>query len=90
MNKSSWTRLNKLFEIDQVEWKFSILLIEKNLKSLLEHLCLFFILVFPRLAPPILIPNEHFVLKDLSFYKVARFTNVETGQTHLDKREKKC
>lgn len=90
MNKSSWTRLNKLFKIDQVEWKFSTLLIEKNLKSLLEHLRPFFILVFPRLAPPILIPSKHFVLKDLSFYKVVWFTNIEAGQTRLDKCEKKC
>lgn len=90
MNKSSWTRLNKLFKIDQVEWKFSILLIEKNLKSLLEHLRSFFILVFPRLAPLILIPSKHFVLKDFLFYKVVRFTNIEAGQTCLDKCEKKC
>lgn len=60
----------------QIVWywpsrKFSILLIEKNLDSLLEHLYLFVILVFLRLVLLILIPGEHFVLKDLSFYDVA-------------------
>lgn len=77
VDKSSWTLLNKLFEIDKVERKFSMLLTRKNLESLLEHYQAFVILVFPRLAPPTFVPSEHFVLKDLPFYEVVKLTDAK-------------
>ena len=77
MKKASFTRLSKLFEIDVVEWAHSALLSNKNLQVLIKNLKLFIILVFPWLAPPSLIPDEHFMLKDLFFYKVARLENFE-------------
>ena len=54
-----------------------MLLIEKNLKVILAHPKLFVIHVFSQLAPTTLVSGEHFILKDLPFYKVARFANAE-------------
>lgn len=45
--------------------------------------------MFPQLAPPSLVPSEHFVLKVLSFYKVVRLVDFEARQTCLEKRERK-
>ena len=57
-----------------------MLLIEKNLKTVLEHPKSFVILVFLQLILPTLMIGKNFVLKDLSFYKFAR----------LDAHESKC
>ncbi|KAL6310887.1 hypothetical protein AAG906_014793 [Vitis piasezkii] len=63
VEKSYFTCLNKLFEIDQAERSQFVLLKEKNLKVVLKHLKPFMIPVFSQLRPSILVPNEHFVLK---------------------------
>ena len=67
VEKSYFTCLNKLFEIDQAERSHFVLLKEKNLKVVLKHLNSFMIPVFSQLRPSILVPDEHFVLKNLSF-----------------------
>ena len=41
--------------------------------------------MFPWLAPPSLVLGEHFVLKDLPFYKVARLKDFEACQACLEK-----
>ena len=90
MKKASFTRLRKLFEIDVVEWAHSALLSDKNLQVLIKNLKLFIILTFSWLAPPSLIPDEHFMLKDLFFYKVACLANSKARQARLKEWEKKC
>ena len=90
MKKASFTRLSKLFEIDVVEWAHNALLSDKNLQALIKNLKSFIIPVFPWLAPPSLVHDEHFVLKDLSFYKVARLEDYEARQALLKEQEKKC
>nr|CAN67138.1 hypothetical protein VITISV_025606 [Vitis vinifera] len=55
VEKSSFTRLNKLFKIDQAKWNHTVLLIENNLKVVLAHPKSSVIPVFPRLAPPTLV-----------------------------------
>ena len=77
VEKSSFTRLNKLFEIDQVKQNHNMLLIEKNLKVILVHLKSFVIPIFSRLASMTLVSTKHFMLKDLSFYEVAQLADVE-------------
>ena len=42
------------------------------------------ILVFPQLAPLILVLGEYFVLKDLTFYEVVCFTDIEARKARLD------
>ena len=66
VEKAFFTRLNKLFEIDASEQNHKVLLLDKNLLTLIGDPKLFIILVFPRVAPPSLVHCEHFALKDLS------------------------
>lgn len=77
MEKASVTWLNKLFEINVSEWNHKVLLLDKNLLALINDPKPFIIHVFPRVAPPSLVPGEHFVPKDLPFYKVAYLANSE-------------
>ena len=90
MEKTSFACLNKLFEIDTAERAYNVLLSDKNLQALIENPKSFIILVFSRLASLSLILDEHFVLKDLPFYEIARLADSEAHQAHLEEREKKC
>lgn len=45
---------------------------DKNLQVVVKEVRLFILSILPRLAPRTLVPDEHHVLKDLSFYEVAR------------------
>ena len=74
MEKVSFARLNKLFEIDTVERAHNVLLSDKNLQALIKNLKSFIIPVFPRLASLSLVPGEHFMLKNLPFYEVCSFS----------------
>ena len=89
VEKSSFARLNKLFEINQSEQNHSVLLIEKNLRVVLAQAKPFVIPFLPWLARLILVLGWHFVLKDLPFYKVARLADAKARQSHLNAREKK-
>lgn len=89
VEKASFAQLNKLFKIDVVEWADSVLFSDKNLLALIKYPKPFIILVFPRLAPSSLVLSEHFVLKDLLFYGVARLGNSEVRQARLKERQKK-
>ena len=84
MEKASFARLNKLFEIDAVEWAHNVLLSGKNLLALIENPKSFIIPVFPRLALPSLVPSEHFMLKDLPFYEVSCLVDFESCQARLE------
>lgn len=89
MEKLFWDCLNKLFEIDSIERKIFVLLIEKNFKCVLNHQCSFVILVFSWFAPTSHVPNEYFLLKDLKVYEVTWLIDIEVRQTCLDARERK-
>ncbi|RVW88004.1 hypothetical protein CK203_033943 [Vitis vinifera] len=52
MEKSSFTRLNKLFEIDTSKRAYKVFLSDKNLLALIDNPKPFIIPVFPRLALP--------------------------------------
>lgn len=84
VGKSSFTRLNKLFKIDKSKRTHLILLMENNLKTILEHPKSLVIPVFPQLTHSTLVPSKHFVLKDFPFYEVARLVYVEAWQALLD------
>ena len=77
MEKASFTRLNKLFEIDTSKRAYKVFLSDKNLLALIDNPKPFIIPVFPRLALPSLVPGEHFVLKDFPFYEVAHLAYSE-------------
>ena len=89
MEKAPFTLLNKLFEIDVVEQAYKVLLSDKNLLALIDNPKSFIIPVFSPLALSSLVPGEHFMLKDFSFYEVARLAYSETRQARLEERERK-
>ena len=91
VEKSSFARLNKLFEIDQFERSHNVLFTEKNLRVVITQMKPFVIfLLFLWLTSPTLVSSEYFMLKDLSFYKVVCLANAEVRQARLDAHEKKC
>lgn len=45
--------------------------------------------MFPRLALPSLVPDKHFVLKDLPFYEVVHLADSEACKARLEECEKK-
>ena len=91
VKKSSFARLNKLFEIDQFERSHNVLFTEKNLRVVITQMKPFVIfLLFSWLTPPTLVSSKYFMLKDLPFYKVFYLANAEVRQTRLDAHEKKC
>ena len=75
VEKASFTRLNKLFEIGAFEQNHKVLLLDKNLLALINDSKSFIIPIFPHVAPSFLVPDEHFVLKDLPFYEVAHLVD---------------
>ncbi|RVX16278.1 hypothetical protein CK203_014355 [Vitis vinifera] len=89
VKKSSFAHFNNFFEIDKSERSHIVLHTEKNLRVVISQAKQFVILLLPRLAPPSLVSCEHFVLKNLPFYKVARLADAKARQTRLDAREKK-
>ena len=90
MEKTSFIQLKKLFEIDATERAYKVILSNKNLLALIDNPKSFIIPVFPHLALPSLVSGEHFMLKDLPFYKIDRLVDSKACQAHLEEREKKC
>lgn len=76
VEKLSFACHKKLFEIDQTKQNHSVLLTKKNLRVILAQAKPFVIPLLPCLAPLTLVSDEHFMLKDLPFYEVARLVDV--------------
>lgn len=89
MEKASFSHLNKLFEKYVAKQAHSVVLLDKNMQALIENPKPFIILVFPQLASLSLVFDEHFMLKVLPFYEVARLMDSETCQACLEEWEKK-
>lgn len=69
--KASFDKLNKLFVIFASERDYQTLLIDQNLLVVVWESQSYVLSILPRLAPKVLVPDEHHVLKDLPFYKEA-------------------
>ena len=89
VEKASFDQLNKLFVISTSERHYQTLLTDQNLLSVVQKPQPYIIPIFPRLAPKVLVPNEHHVLKDLPLYEEARAINAKARQDQLDQRKKK-
>lgn len=50
----------------------------------------FILPILPHLAPRTLVLDEHYMLKDLSFYEVAQTVDSKAHQDRLEQRDKKC
>lgn len=89
VDKASFDRLNKLFVISVGEQDHETLLIDQNLLTLCWDSESYVIPTLPCFVPRVLVPEEHFVLKNLPFYKEAREVDTKARQDRLNKREKK-
>ena len=89
VEKASFARLNKLFEISTSEHNYQIFFMDKNLQAVLKEAKSFILPILHRLAPRSLVPDNHHVLKDLPFNEVACATNSQAHQDRLKQKEKK-
>ena len=72
VEKASFSRLNKLFEITAAERHHETLLTAQNLLAVVWEPQAYVINILPRKLPKKVVPGEHYVLKDLPFYKEVR------------------
>lgn len=89
VKKASFDRLNKLFKITSNKWNHLILLMDQNLLVVVWEPNSYVLLILPRSASKVLVPDEHHVLKNLPFYEVAPAQDTKACQDQLDQREKK-
>ncbi|RVW33086.1 hypothetical protein CK203_102296 [Vitis vinifera] len=64
-----WSGSSEGLDVDASKRNHKVLLSDKNLLALINDPKSFIIPVFPHVAPPSLIPNEHFMMKDLPIYE---------------------
>lgn len=63
---------------------------EENLLKLVQDPeSYFFPFSLPRFAPKVLVPNEHYVVNDISFYEEAWAVDTKKMADRLAQREKK-
>ncbi|RVX00341.1 hypothetical protein CK203_024651 [Vitis vinifera] len=89
VKKASFDRLNKLFEIIAIERHHQTLLSARNLLVVVREPQPYVLNILPRRLPKVVVPREHFVLKDLPFYEKAREADAKACQELLDQWEEK-
>ena len=77
VEKASFIRLNKLFEITAAERHHETLLTTRNLLAVVREPQVHVINILPRKLPKKVVPGEHLVLKDLTFYKEVRKADAQ-------------
>ena len=90
VDKASFDRLNKLYVIFANERNHETLLTKQNLLKLVQDFESYTVPSLPRFAAKVLVPSEHYVVKDLPFYEKARAEDSKTKDDQLAQREKKC
>ena len=89
VEKASFDHLNRLFEITFVERHYQTLHTARNLLAVVLEPHPYVLNILPRRLPKVVVLGEHFVLKDLPFYKRAREAEAKARQKHLDQWEEK-
>lgn len=89
VEKASFDRLNKLFEIAANERNCQTLLSAQNLRSVTQVSQPYVLNILPRRLPKKVVSDEHFVHKDLPFYLEAREADAQARQERLSQREEK-
>ena len=84
VEKASFDRLNKLFEIAATERHHQTLFTARNLLVVVREPQPYITNILPRRLPKQVVPGEHFVLKDLAFYERARKADTKARQERLD------
>ena len=71
MEKASFDRLNRLFEITAIERNYQTLFSAQNLLAVVREPQPYVLNVLPRRLPKVVVAGEHFMLKDFPFYEKA-------------------
>ena len=83
VEKASFNRLNKLFEIAACEKNYQTLLSTRNLSTMVREAQSYTLNIIPKRLPKKVVAGEHFVLKDLPFYAEAREADAQARQERL-------
>lgn len=89
VDKASFDRLNKLYDISVLEWDYQTLLSARNLLEVVRESRPYEIPIVLRRLPRVVVPEKHFVLKNLPFYEEAHEADARARQECLDQREEK-
>ncbi|XP_034672494.1 uncharacterized protein LOC117904081 [Vitis riparia] len=89
VEKASFDRLNKLFEITSAERRCELLLSAQNLRLVVQQPQAYVLNILPRRLAEEVVVGEHFTLEDLPFYEGVRKADARTRKALLNKREKK-
>ena len=89
VEKASFNRLNKLFEITAAERHYQTLLTTRNLLVVVWETQSYITNILPRRLPKLVVPEEHFVMKDLPFYERAHEADPKVHRERLHQREEK-
>ena len=68
VERASFARLNKLFEIDVKERQFKTLLTARNLMAVVREPQEYVINILPKKMPNEVVLGEHYTVKDLPIY----------------------
>ena len=89
VEKTSFSCLNKLFEIDAKERHYKTLLSARNLMAVVRESQDYIVNILPRKLPKEVVPGEHYTVKDLPIYQEFKEADAEKRRALLDDREKR-
>lgn len=89
VEKASFDRLNRLFEITVGERNYQMLISSRNLLVVVWESQPYILNILPRWLPKVVVSGEYFVLKDLPFYERARDADTKARQECLNHREER-
>ncbi|RVW61606.1 hypothetical protein CK203_065409 [Vitis vinifera] len=77
VEKASFDRLSKLFEIDAKERQCKTLLTARNLTAVVREPQEYVINILPRKMPNEVVLGEHYIVKDLPIYEASKEADAE-------------
>lgn len=89
VEKTSFARLKRLLEITTSKKKYQTLLLAQNLLAVVREPQPYVLNILPRQLPKVVVPREHFVLRDLPFYEEAREADEKACQKRLGRQEER-
>ena len=89
VEKASFDRLNKLFEITAAERHHQTLLTVLNLLAVVREPQAYVTNILPRKLPKKVVPREHFILTYLPFYTEVRKADAQACKALLNEREER-
>ena len=87
VEKTSFVRLNNLFEITTAERHHETLLTTRNLLAVVREPQAYVINILPKKLPKKVVLGEHYVLKDLPFYNEVRKADAQARRARLNNQD---